>query len=311
MPQYSEKPTLIILKVEIKTGFEKEFVNWQAKFNSQFVSQDGFVSLEFLSPSNIQKNWLIIQRLVNREALLTWHESPNFQTLLEDLRKIAVDGGVHEQFNQESQFREGVTEVIMTKVIPNQDEAYRKWSAKIHQAEAMFGGFRGVYVQSPAEAGHGHWLTLLQFDTMENLDRWLNSSERQVLLKESAPLISTLESHRMISPYAGWFSSIAKVAEMPPAWKQTMIVLLVLYPIVMLEFKYLNPLISSLSTPIATFIGNALSVSLITFPTVPIAIYFLRWWLTPDKSNPKWIAFYGTLLVLVLYVIEIIIFSMI
>ena len=40
-----------------------------------------------------------------------------------------------------------------------------------------------------------------------------------------------------------------------------MIVLLVLYPVVMLEHLYLNPLLQSLGMAVAIFIGNVLSVA--------------------------------------------------
>lgn len=163
-------------------------------------------------------------------------------------------------------------------------------------------------MQSPPQGKSGHWITLLQFDTMDHLDRWLQSPERLALIKESAPIVSALETHRVISPYAGWFASIARVANLPPAWKQSMITLLVLFPIVMLELKYLNPLTVGLGASLSTFIGNALSVALISFPVMPIAIWLLGWWLSPDPRNEPAATRYGTLLVILLYLIEIAIF---
>ncbi|MBN9376886.1 MAG: hypothetical protein J0H93_00770 [Chlamydiales bacterium] len=50
--------------------------------------------------------------------------------------------------------------------------------AKIHEAEARFPGFKGVYVKPPRETQGKTWITLLQFDTPENLDLWLHSAER-------------------------------------------------------------------------------------------------------------------------------------
>ena len=200
--------------------------------------------------------------------------------------------------------RGNVTEVIVTEVTPGKEEEFRMWSAKIHQAEAKFPGFRGVYIQSPKRGGK-FWITLLQFDTLENLDRWLQSSERKQVLQESSPLVSSLETHRVISSSTGWLASIAKTGELPPVWKQTMLVLLVLFPIVVFELKYLSPLTASLNPSLGTFIGNAISVTLISFPMMPIALYFLGWWLSPHSLKTSIV---GSILLGLLYLAEIALF---
>jgi uncharacterized protein len=122
-------------------------------------------------------------------------------------------------------------------------------------------------------------------------------------------LISSIESHRIYSPFAGWFKSLQETAgELPAAWKQTMIVLLVLYPIVMLELKYLNPFLTGLNPSLGMFIGNAISASLVSWPLVPIAIYFLKWWLVPKDPHRLRDTLLGTVVVLVLYIIEVAVF---
>src|SRR5262249_32985415 len=145
--------------------------------------------------------------------------------------------------------------------------------------------FRGVYVKSPTPGQGENWITLLRFDSQEHLDRWLTSKERKEVLKEARPLITSLESHRVISPFAGWFASTATDGRIPPVWKQTCLVLLVLFPIVMLELKFLLPLTKNLNLSVGTFIGNAISVTLVSWPMMPIAIYFLRWWLSPSDES--------------------------
>ena len=84
-----------------------------------------------------------------------------------------------------------------------------------------------------------------------------------------------------------------------------MIVLLVLFPIVMLEIKFLSPLTSGLNPSLATFIGNAISVSLVSWPMIPIAIWFLEWWLSPQEDKRLQATLVGTGVVLLLYLLEI------
>lgn len=134
-----------------------------------------------------------------------------------------------------------------------------------------------------------------------SLENWLQSPERNAVLQESLPLISSLVSHHVISPYSGWFASISKTGVQPPLWKQTLLILLVLFPIVMFEMKYLSPLTKNLNPALGMFIGNAISVALISFPMLPLAIHFLKWWLTTSSITTT---FLGTGVVVLLYLIE-------
>lgn len=97
----------------------------------------------------------------------------------------------------------------------------------------------------------------------------------------------------------------AKEQQLPALWKQTMVVLLVLFPIVMFEFKYLTPLLKDLDISLSTFIGNMISVSLISFPGMQVVFYFLGWWLTPKPGTGKIVITAGTFLVVALYVLEV------
>lgn len=308
MPRYIEKPTITTLRLKIRPEAKTAFVDWQAKLNAKIVGLPGFVSLEFLAPSRQYENWLIVQRFSDTSSAAAWQQSKAYLKLNEELKVLTVSGETQEDSTDELNIPGGVTEVIVAEVRPKNQQAYREWSAKIHQVEAQFPGFRGVYVQAPSQGQGHHWITLLQFDTMENLDRWLESSERKDILSESGPFITSLETHRVISPYAGWFASIARVGEVPSVWKQTMLVLLILFPIVMLELKYLSPLTNSLNLSLSTFIGNAISVTLISFPMMPIAIWCLGWWLSPGSKNRLKRTILGTVLVCGLYLLEIAIF---
>jgi heme-degrading monooxygenase HmoA len=68
----------------------------------------------------------------------------------------------------------GVVEVIVTKVKPGKEEAYRQWETKIQQAQSKFPGYQGSYVQPPI-AGELGWTTLMRFKSTEQLDTWLKS----------------------------------------------------------------------------------------------------------------------------------------
>ena len=287
------------------------------------MSFPGFISLEIRAPSlPFQQDWLIFERFSTHHFITAWHESQEYRELIEELQVLVGTNHVIQEVElEEKDLQGGVTEIIITQIDPTMEAMYRKWISKVHELETHFPGFRGIYVQSPEDSAGAqkNWITLLQFDTQENLDRWLSSDIRQSVLKEAHAFITSIETRRMISAYGGWFSSLAKTKSrifsgmpqgMPPIWKQTMIVLLTLYPIVMLEQKFLMPWMSFVHYPtaIAIFIGNAISVTLIAWPMMPSAIFCLNWWLLPRGKNKRYATFIGTGVVLFLYLIEIAIF---
>jgi antibiotic biosynthesis monooxygenase (ABM) superfamily enzyme len=303
--------TILTSKLKIPQDRRNDFADWQAKLNAMIAATPGFISLEIISPTDTHLEWVIVQRFEDETCALTWKDSSARQELIADLKRIygsEISSEIHEEMSSIGEVQGGVTEVFVTQVSSDKEMDYRKWIAKIHQIEAKFPGFRGVYVQAPHN-GERTWITLLQFDTIEHLDKWIMSEERKEILAESKELIASLESHRMFSPYAGWFKSIEQTTgQVPAIWKQTMIVLLVLFPLVMLEFKFLNPFLTGLNISLATFIGNAISVSLVAWPMVPLVIRYLSWWLVPQGKNQLLKTVAGTLLVLIFYLIEILTF---
>lgn len=311
MASTAGKATLVTTKVVINPKSRTRFLSWQARLNKTIAKFPGFISLEFLSPTDpSQHEWVIVQHFVDAKSSSGWRHSKECAHLMEELKDFLKDEKTapHHTESDAEDVKGNVTEVFITQVSADQEAAYSNWMEKIHQAESKFPGFKSLYIQSPHTNKGKHWITLLQFDTPEHLDHWLNSPERKKILQESQPFIGSIETHRMISPYGGWFASLGSNATMIPVWKQTMLVLLVLYPIVMLELKFLSPLTAGLHLSIATFIGNALSVSLISWPMMPLAIVGLSWWLTPKASSASKTTWIGILVIILLYLIEVILF---
>lgn len=307
----TDSEAIITSKVQIRDNALTQFAEWQSQLHAAITSFEGFVSLEISSTvQEGQPVWDIIQCFSDPKHLDFWIDSKERKQFLNTLSGLIVKNSAILENHENARAKNCVTEIFVTQIKPELEEAYRQWIAKIHEEEAKFPGFRGVYMKTPTHAHDRNWITLLQFDTPENLDRWLNSDVRKKILLESNNLITSLESHRMISPYAGWFSSIARDDGMPPVWKQTMLVLLVLFPVVMLELKYLSPVTAGLDLSVATFIGNAISVALISWPLMPITIRFLGWWLAPKGTSQQRrnSNLFGTVLILLLYALEIFFF---
>lgn len=202
-----------------------------------------------------------------------------------------------------------VTEVFITHVKPGHYEAYRDWASRVHAIEKTFPGYLKVDIQAPSVDERNTWMTILHFDTEEHLDNWLKSKERATIIKESDVFVEHLEEHRLKSAFPGWFSKDGQTTKsLTSIIKESMLVLLVLFPIVMLEMLYLNPHLKHWNLSPATFLGNTISVSLLTWPMMPICLYLLNWWLEEKTWSQKNIL--GFCFIFLLYALEILFFSL-
>ncbi len=302
-------PVALVIKLKPRPEADGEFSQWHAKAATAAAEIDGFVSSEVNAPSSPGSDeWSIVQHFRNAAALRAWRATEGHARLLEEARSLAGTEGqsVRESEVAEAALASVVTEVVTTQVKPGKDREYRDWAERIHRAEAQFPGYRGNFLQPPASSGQHYWTTLVRFATPRQLDAWLNSDVRKELLREHDALVRSWEHHRLPGSFAGWFPPDPVSGQSPPSWKQSMLVILMLFPIVVLELRFLTPVIGGLSpAALGTFIGNVISVFLLAWPFMPIAIAAMNWWLTPRADGGRWVDAAGVALLLVFYAGEI------
>lgn len=286
-----------------------EFSLWHAKMTMAPAGSPGFISTEVSGPAvSGGGEWSLIQHFRNAQYLNAWRTSEQHRRLLEEAKSLVDQNDVQAFYEGEIVDGPGegaVTEVVTTYVKPGKDREYREWAERIHREEARFPGYRGGFLQPPASDKQHYWTTLVRFATPGQLDAWLDSDVRRELLREHEALVQSWEHHRLPSSFGGWFPTDAASGESPKSWKQSMLVVLMLFPIVMLEMKFLSPLLGGMALSPATFIGNVISVFLLAWPFMPIIIAVMNWWLLPREDAPKWVDPAGVALLIALYGLEI------
>jgi uncharacterized protein len=300
----SPNAAILLAKFHLRRDAENEFAAWQAQALTRAAGFKGFLNSE-ITPLGDGVSWTIMLRFGNSEQLDAWRKSETWRRLLEEAQPLLAEKSSIEIEVKETGPDGGVVEVIITQVKPGKEAAYREWETKIQQAQSKFPGYRGSYVQPPVSGELG-WTTLMRFDSAEQLDRWLKSPERAALVREAQPLVDYTHLQRMGTSFPGWFPTDPKTGQGPPNWKAAMLVLLGLFPIVMLETKFLSPRLAGVNFSLAMFIGNTISVALTTWLTMPLFIKALGWWLFP-KSEASKIALNlaGTAVIFLLYAIEV------
>jgi antibiotic biosynthesis monooxygenase (ABM) superfamily enzyme len=298
-----QSPQSVATKLRVVDGAHAAFSRWQARLTHAATVQPGFLSIEFIPLQAGSCEWRVVQCFRAPGLLDAWLAAPSRRRLLEEGANW-VDGTYGDESAPDFHGSSSVTEVIVTAVQQGREPAFYAWCEAIQAAQGEFPGYMGTLVQAPPSAAQPVWTTLVRFSKPEQLDAWLFSSRRRALLDRSEGLVESWKSHRMPSSFAGWFPGGQPEQGASAAWKQAAIVLLVLFPAVMLELRFLSPRLAGLNPAIATFIGNAISVALVTWPLAPLAIRSLRWWLRPDPAGRTRAEILGGATVIALYGIE-------
>jgi uncharacterized protein len=300
----STNTATLVAKFQLRSDAENAFAEWQARALTRAAGFEGFLNSE-ITPSGQGLAWNVLLRFADSKHLDAWRKSETWQSLLADATPLLAEKSSIEVQVKESESDDGVVEVIITQVKPGREAAYRDWETRIQQAQSKFPGYRGSYVQPPV-AGELGWTTLMRFDTAKQLDTWLKSPERAALVREAESLVDYAHLQRMGTSFPGWFPTDPKTGKGPPNWKAAMLVLLGLFPIVMLEARFLSPQLANVNSSLGMFIGNVISVGLTTYLTMPLFIKTFGWWLFP-KSDAEKVAvnLAGTAVIFLLYAIEV------
>ncbi len=303
--------TAITTRISLLPGVERPFAAWQSKFTRAAAETPGFLTLEIAPARAGSPDWQIIQRFRSPGQLGGWQNAPQRRQMLAELAPLRQPG-VPEANDEATPALDPlscVTEVITTIVEAGKEHLFQTWAAGVQASQATFPGYVGMLIQAPVSADIPYWTTLVRFSTPALLDAWLGSADRKMLLQQADPAVARWQSHRLPSPFAGWFP-IAEGRPAPPAWKQTTLVLLVLFPVVMLEIAFLSPYLAGQHLAIATFIGNAISVSLVSWPLMKIAVFCMGWWLQPPPAHRWRQEALGVCTMLGLYAVELLIFML-
>lgn len=304
----SDDPSTLLVCARIRPGSEREFAQWQVRWQTAVLASAGALSVEFWPPAAPdQLEAVAIARFASVDELRQWRRGNRHCRLIDEVAPLVEGGLVMQLVGQAAvdyAVKHGVTMVMVTDIKPGKEAAYRAWADRIQKAQATFPGYVGSFVQPPQQNETG-WTTVLRFDSKATLEGWLKSDIRAALVKESEDLVQGFHAQRIDTSFPGWLPADPATGKPPNKWKTACLILLTLFPVVMLELRFLNPPLEALNPALRTFIGNALSVALTTWPLMPLAIWGFHAWLFPE-NQPRWLVTILPIVLVLCYALEII-----
>lgn len=289
----NDSAVTIITQTTVRPDSMAAFEAWQTETNRIIAGFPGFLHQTLLPPSPpAQDYWVVMQRFSDSTTAIGWLNSSQrlerltmVQPLLTGRADVHVVRGM-----ADAPASAPVSAIMSTRVKPGCELAYRAWEQKIAVAQTAAKGLVGYRFEPPIPGVQADWLTILRFDTQENLQSWLDCPTRRQILAEAEPLTEGFDYRITRSGFDQWFPVAAISGSVPAVWKQNMVVLLMLFPVVFLfgHFVQVPILQVRLGMPfaVALLIGNAVSIVLLNW-LVPWASNRFAWWLSPPSAAPS------------------------
>ncbi|MGW3421183.1 antibiotic biosynthesis monooxygenase [Streptomyces phaeochromogenes] len=307
----------VVTSQKVREGRADDYERWQERTNEAVRAFDGFEGTEIYPPgAGEEREWVVVFRFSRIDLLTAWLESGERQKLLAQGRPL-FDGTPTQEVlvggTPPPPDEEAVTAVISHEVRPGREEDFMRWQDKALKAQEKYPGFMGTELFKPVEGIQDNWVVVFRFDTHEHLDEWLASGAREKLLEEGRDYFYSYDVRKVESAFSGWFRFGEGADEaVPPSWKQAMTVVLALYPTVMVLNLTVGFELDELGLPgyIGLFIGNMLSVSILTWLLMPLVNRVLAFWLAPSRARSVRTHVAGAALVMLCWGLCILIFGL-
>ncbi len=179
-----------------------------------------------------------------------------------------------------------VTEHIVPK---GNDFAFKKWHHNLVEILKRYDGFLRSDLCPPLRCKDPvvKWYYIIHFDSPEHLNQWMESSDRKKLLETGQEIFSAYRFKSFTTGLEGWFSMQSGTAENkglgPPRWKQILVVVLGLYPVVMIQaiaFSILG-FMQSWSLASSMIVNNLITSTVLSLLVMPFVSKRLSFWLQP------------------------------
>lgn len=179
-----------------------------------------------------------------------------------------------------------VTVLVTRRVRHGQAAEFERLMAGMRAAAATFPGHMGGFLIPPERAEEGCWRVLFAFDTPANLQRWIDSGERQDWHRRIAEVTHGDAATRVLSGLETWFAlPAARTKSPPPRWKMALVTWMGIFPLVLAGSTFVTPLlVGRLPAVLATLILTGGITAAMTWLVMPTLVRLFAAWLYPPDA---------------------------
>lgn len=280
------------------TGFVWRRVNPEREAEAEALMQElmalshryeGFLGSEVFPPIHgVQDAYVVLFRYDSGEHFRKWLESPERKLLLYKMETFLLEPAREFYFAHRRRAHGSATTVFSYCIKPGHEAEFADWRRRILEAVREWPGFLGTESFDTIESGkRPEFVVIVRFDTREHLDAWMNAPVRNEFMREVEAYVEKVHVRRVGSGFEGWFDT--SIDRRPPvAWRQGMVILGALFPLIMILRHVLHPLFGVMPFPVAFLVLLTIDVTLLTYVIMPHFSRLMNFWLQP-KPGSGWV----------------------
>ena len=245
---------------------------------------EGFLGSEIFPPiPGVQDAYVVLYRFSRGSHLREWLASGRRQELLQKIDGLLAEPA-HEFFFAHGRKQAGsASSVFAYRIRPDRQADFQDWRRRILEAVRKWNGFLGTESFDALDGVEPEFIVVVRFDSRANLDEWLKSKVRNDYMKEVRAYVQHYTLRRIGSGFEGWFDTSENTA--PPArWRQALVILSALFPVIMVMRRMLSPIFLALPLPIAFLILLSLDMAFLTYLVMPRYSHLMNFWLRPSAD---------------------------
>jgi len=200
--------------------------------------------------------------------------------------------------------------IVSSSVSGGMEADFQAGHIRLTMAASQFSGYEGTAVFPPGVLGK--WMSLIRFRTEPQLSAWLRSPQRkEVLPRVRSSLTKDFSVFAKTTPLGTTVRNVDGKTEMTPSWKTAMLLLMVLYPMVMLQSKFVAPVIGRLGAQpwLSVWLSQVVSVALMQWWLMPTVSSWCRRWLDPVDGAGLRISLRGAAVAVIVYAASLTVFA--
>lgn len=259
----------------------------------------GFLGSEVFPPiPGVQDAYVVLYRFDRGEHLRRWLQSVPRAETLATMEGLLLEPSVEFFFAHQSRVPGSASTILSYRVKEGAEDEFQSWRSRIQEATQAQSGFMGVEIYDSLDnANRPEMVVIVRFESRATLDHWMGSSQRARLMQEGSSYLENHRIRRISNGFEGWFPFSASQTQ-PAAWRQGLVILAALFPLIMILRAVFAFLFVRLPFPVAFLILLAIDVALLTYVIMPHFSRLMGFWLRPGPEKSWRAEFLGWLVVL-------------
>ena len=173
-----------------------------------------------------------------------------------------------------------VTAVITHRVRPGRETGYDEWLKGIAADSRTFDGYQGAHILRPELGVTSNHVIVLQFDTCQHLEAWMQSENRKGWVERVQPLIREPESIKTLTGLEPWFQLPGQPSHSPPKrYKQAILVWIGVAACFLVVSPLVASLLSSWPGILVMLVKLTIMVGLLNYVVMPFLTRRFQGWL--------------------------------